>query len=114
MQEPNIDFDEYGLARNNSEVRVEGSALLGEQADEVDPLVRAGPGRPGVEPAGQQNLAHEPVQLGDIAGNFLAVLLGCCLANRLGRHPQARQRRAQLVGGVGEQPLLIPSKANKL
>jgi hypothetical protein len=39
------------------------------------------------------------------------VLLGCCLANRLGRHAQARRRRAQLVGGVGEQPLLMESKA---
>ena len=58
----------------------------------------------GVEAAGQQNFVHQLVQLGNVAQNFSAKG-GCwqARAHQLQPHADARERRAQLVRGIGQQ-----------
>ena len=61
-------------------------------------------GRRGVEPAGQQYLIDQQVELGDVAreiGRELVVLPALCV--ELEAEPQPRQWGAQLVRRIGEQ-----------
>ena len=60
----------------------------------------------GVEPARQQDLVDQRVELGDVVLELaLAHRIGALL-HELDRHADARERRAQLVRGVREQELV--------
>jgi hypothetical protein len=79
--------------------------LFGREREQVDFL-------PGlarlhrVEPAGEQDLVDQGVELGDVLLELkLAPGLGAVL-HQLERHADAGERRAQLVRGVGEQRLV--------
>ena len=77
-------------------------AFLRDQREEVEALFRRRRGDD-VEAARQQDFLDEIVELGDVALQLGLRLGRRVLAVELDAQAQARQRRAQLVGGVGEQ-----------
>ena len=92
------------------DLRVDARALLHGQREQVDVLEVRGLGR-GLEAAGEQHLVDEAVELGDVGVDLGAQVLALGLGHRRvaqqrGGHLQARQRRTQLVAGVGQQALV--------
>mmetsp|Transcript_10445 Transcript_10445/g.42618 ORF Transcript_10445/g.42618 Transcript_10445/m.42618 type:complete len:696 (-) Transcript_10445:2300-4387(-) len=87
--------------------------LLGAQGQQVDALAVAHRAA-GLQPAGQQHLFHQGVQLGDVGidlvGQALALGLAGTVEHREG-HLQTGQRRAQLMAGIGEQALVRAQQA---
>ena len=79
-------------------------ALLRRERQEVDLLVGRGAGL-SIEPARQQDAVDQAVELGNVAE--LGFFAGRCRRfSRFDAEADARQRRAQLVPGVGEQQLV--------
>ena len=62
-----------------------------------------------IQPAGQQHFLHQRIEFADV-GVYLAaqrrVLRRRCVFNQCHCHLQPRQRRAQLMAGVGQQALV--------
>ncbi len=87
-------------------------ALLGRQREQVDRVV-ALQRCTGLQPAGQQHLLDQRIEFADVGVDLLpqafalrARQTGRCVLQHRHRHLQPRQRRAQLVAGVGQQALL--------
>ena len=103
-----------GLVRQ-LEHRIDAGRFLGRERDHVDriahPLVDAVARArvAGIEPAGEQHLLHQRVELADVAFDLVlqrtAAVGGRGVEHGQG-HLQPRQRRAQLVAGVGQQRLV--------
>ena len=82
-------------------------AFLGAQGQQVDRLHRAHVGILGVKPAGQQDLTDQLIKFADVAIQFFAQRLTVTASlQQLQAHAQPRQRRAQLMRGVGQQGFL--------
>ncbi len=80
-------------------------AHLGGKRQEIELFGRHSFGH-GVEPAGQQDLVHQPVELGDVLLEAnLALRVGGIL-HQLHGQSDARHRGAQLVRSVGQQSLV--------
>ena len=82
-------------------------AFLGTQGHQIHQLYRTQVGLLGIEPAGEQNFTNQLIELADIALQLLPqpVALAAAL-QQLQPHAQARKRRTQLVGRIGEQRFL--------
>jgi hypothetical protein len=102
-QQPLVAVDHrlaFGIDR-----RIDPRRLLGGDGEQVDPVAMQrilGT----VEPAGEQHLLDQRVELGDVAvdlGLELVALRRRGAVEHRHRHLHPRQRRAQLVAGVGEQ-----------
>ena len=66
-----------------------------------------------VEPAREQQLADQLVELGDVLLEAPAQLRTRVARQQLDRHPDARERRAQLVGSAREQSPAAQSPASR-
>ena len=77
-------------------------ALLRREGEQVD--VFRGKGFLRVQAAREEDLVDQRVELGDVLLQLAAAL------GQLERHADARERRAQLVRGVGEQGLVRPDQ----
>ena len=82
---------------------LDARAFFGAQTNQVDQLGRAHVGFARIQAAGQQNLVHQLVQLGDIALDFLLEGGRGLVAHQLHPHADAGERRAQLVRRIGQQ-----------
>ena len=76
--------------------------FLGRQRQQVEGLVPVEGGQR-LEPAGEQDLVDQLVELGDIAPQRIADLGLGLLAQQGGRHGDAGERRAQFVAAIGQQ-----------
>jgi hypothetical protein len=56
-----------------------------------------------VQPARQQDLLDQLVQLDEIARDLLLALLGRLAPEKIDRHPEPSEWRTQLVARIGEQ-----------
>ncbi len=86
---------------------IDAGALLGGQAQQIDALEAVAGKGAGVQPAGQQDFIDQLIELGDVALDLGArgAQVGAAV-QQLQAHADARQRRAQLVRGIGQQRLV--------
>ena len=87
------------------QVGIHARAFLGGQPDQVHRFGAAHVHLGRLQPAGQQDLVHQLVQLGDVALDLGlgSRHRGAVAAHQLQPHADARQRRAQLVRGIRQQ-----------
>ena len=78
--------------------------LLGDEPEQIDLLAAVELFRR-LQAAGQEQLADELVELGDVPGHAVAQVR-TLRAHQLQGHAYPRERRAQLVGSAGQQRAL--------
>ena len=99
-KQPRVALDDDAVALQ-LDILVAG-AFLGDEGLKLDRLDRT-KRRGGVKPAGKQDLVDQPVEFGDVrAKRRLQAGVGIAL-EEIDAEADARQRRPQLVRGVGEQ-----------